>query len=334
MIAGFAAIYLIWGSTYLGIRIAVESMPAFLMAGTRFLLAGLIVALFIAFTRGFKATAKQWRDNAIIGGFLCLGGNGLVSWAEEKVPSGIATLIISAGPVFIVLMDWGVHAWAKDGQRGTRPNGLTLAGVDLVFIGLAILVGPDVMSSGVGGLVPWRLLALLGETFLWVVGMMILRYTREAAEPFEDDGGNEPLELARRIEAHLDALSQPASAGEGQIGEFVIALLIAAGYVTQEKVEEARKIALSHGPYEMAAPTPPAAEDALATKAHLAMCDAGDSVKYYYYADPNDENCEAQELCMAVGFSDNNGAKIYFHLTSKCGCAAMLTSPDSGKEGV
>jgi hypothetical protein len=85
-------------------------------------------------------------------------------------------------------------------------------------------------------------------------------------------------------------------------------------------------------------PTPPAAaqedgRDSLATKAHLAMCDAGDSVKYYYYADPSDENCKAQELCMAVGFSDNDGAKIYFHLTSKCGCAAMLTSPDSGKEG-
>ena len=100
LIAGFAAIYLIWGSTYLGIRIAVESMPAFLMASSRFIIAGLIVAGFIALTRGFKATGKQWRDNAIIGGFLCLGGNGLVSWAEEKVPSGIATLIISAGPVY------------------------------------------------------------------------------------------------------------------------------------------------------------------------------------------------------------------------------------------
>ena len=110
LIAGFAAIYIIWGSTYLGIRIAVESMPAFLMASSRFIVAGGIVAAYIGLTRGFKATAKQWRDNAIIGGFLCLGGNGLVSWAAEEVPSGIATLIISAGPVFIVLMDWAVHA--------------------------------------------------------------------------------------------------------------------------------------------------------------------------------------------------------------------------------
>jgi drug/metabolite transporter (DMT)-like permease len=188
LIAGFAAIYLIWGSTYLGIRIAVESMPAFLMASARFLLAGAIVAAFIALTRGFRATAKQWRDNAIVGAFLCLGGNGLVSWAEEKVPSGIATLIISAGPVFIVLMDWAVHAWARDGQRGSRPNALTFAGLALGFIGLAILVGPDVVATGVNGLDPWRVLALLAATFLWGVGMMIMRYVRDPAEPFTASG--------------------------------------------------------------------------------------------------------------------------------------------------
>ena len=188
LLAGFAAIYLIWGSTYLGIRIAVESMPAFLMASTRFIVAGGIVAAFIALTRGFKATPKQWRDNAIVGGFLCLGGNGLVSWAEEKVPSGIATLIISAGPVFIVLMDWAVHAWAKDGRRGTRPNALTFAGLALGFIGLAILVGPDVLATGVGGLDPWRVLGLLGATFFWGVGMLVMRYVREPAEPFTASG--------------------------------------------------------------------------------------------------------------------------------------------------
>ena len=188
LIAGFAAIYIIWGSTYLGIRIAVESMPAFLMASTRFIVAGGIVAAFIALTRGFKATGKQWRDNAIVGGFLCLGGNGLVSWAEEKVPSGIATLIISAGPVFIVLMDWAVHVWAKDGKRGSRPNSLTFAGLGLGFVGLAILVGPDVLATGVGGLDSWRLLGLLGATFFWGVGMMIMRYVRDPAEPFTASG--------------------------------------------------------------------------------------------------------------------------------------------------
>jgi drug/metabolite transporter (DMT)-like permease len=188
LIAGFAAIYIIWGSTYLGIRIVVETVPAFLMASARFLVAGLIVAGFIALTKGFRATRTQWRDNAIVGGFLCLGGNGLVSWAEEKVPSGIATLIISAGPVFIVLMDWAVHAWFKDGKRGNRPTPLTFVGLTLGFIGLAILVGPDVLATGVGSLDPWRVLGLLGATFFWGVGMIIMRYLHNPAEPFTASG--------------------------------------------------------------------------------------------------------------------------------------------------
>ncbi len=188
LLAGFAAIYIIWGSTYLGIRIVVETVPAFLMASVRFLVAGLIVAGFIALTRGFRATRAQWRDNAIIGGFLCLGGNGLVSWAEEKVPSGIATLIISAGPVFIVLMDWAVHAFFQDGKRGSKPTALTFAGLGLGFTGLAILVGPDVLATGVDSLDPWRVLGLLGATFFWGVGMIIMRYVREPAEPFTASG--------------------------------------------------------------------------------------------------------------------------------------------------
>jgi drug/metabolite transporter (DMT)-like permease len=188
LIAGFAAIYLIWGSTYLGIRIAVETMPPFLMAGVRFLVAGGIVAAFIGFTRGFRATAKQWRDNAIVGGFLCLGGNGLVSWAEQKVPSGITTLIISAGPVFIVLMDWAVHAFFNDGQRGTRPRAMTFAGLALGIAGLVILVGPDVLKTGTNRLDPGSVLALLAATLLWGVGMLYMRYASSPAEPFTASG--------------------------------------------------------------------------------------------------------------------------------------------------
>ncbi len=188
LVAGFAAIYLIWGSTYLGIRVAVESIPAFLMASIRFFVAGTIVATFIGLTRGFRAKPHQWRDNAIIGGLLCLGGNGLVSWAEVRVPSGIATLIISAGPVFIVLMDWAVHAFFRDGKRGTRPPPVTFVGLALGFLGLAILVGPDVLATGVGGLDPWRVLGLLGATFFWGAGMIYMRYAHDPAEPFTASG--------------------------------------------------------------------------------------------------------------------------------------------------
>lgn len=181
---GFAAIYLIWGSTYLGIRVAVETIPPFLMASGRFLVAGGILTAWIAFTKGFRPTARQWFDNAIIGALLLLGGNGLVSWSEQRVPSGIATLIISVGPVFIVLLDWLVFAVGKDKTRGTRPTRFTFAGLALGFIGLAVLVGPDVMNEGVGHLHGPSVLGLIGACFFWGVGSIYSRYVRNAAEPF------------------------------------------------------------------------------------------------------------------------------------------------------
>lgn len=184
LIAGFAAIYIIWGSTYLGIRVVVETIPPFLMASARFFTAGGIIAAYLAFTRGFKATPRQWRDNAIIGGFLCLGGNGLVSWSEQKIPSGIATLIISVGPLFIVLLDWATHAIFKDNRRGTRPTALTFVGLALGFTGLAVLVGPDVARQGVDGLDGLSVLGLIGACLFWGIGMLYTKYAHDPVEPF------------------------------------------------------------------------------------------------------------------------------------------------------
>ncbi len=184
LIAGFAAIYVIWGSTYLSIRVVVETIPPFLMASARFFAAGGIIAAYIAFTRGFKASPRQWRDNAIIGGFLCLGGNGLVSWAEQKIPSGIATLIISVGPLFIVLLDWTAHAIFKDNRRGTRPTALTFVGLALGFAGLAVLVGPDVARQGVDGLDGLSVLGLIGACLFWGIGMIYTKYAHDPVEPF------------------------------------------------------------------------------------------------------------------------------------------------------
>ena len=184
LIAGFAAIYLIWGSTYLGIRVVVETIPPFLMASLRFFTAGVLIAAYLAVTRGFKARPHQWRDNAVIGGFLCLGGNGLVCWAEQKIPSGITTLIISVGPLFIVLLDWAAHAIFKDNRRGTRPTRLTFVGLALGFAGLAVLVGPDVLRQGVGGLDGWSVLGLIGACLFWGIGMIYTKYAHDPVEPF------------------------------------------------------------------------------------------------------------------------------------------------------
>lgn len=184
LILAFTTIYVVWGSTYLGIRIAVETLPPFLMAAARFLVAGAIIAVFIAVTRGFRATRKQWIDNSIIGALLLLGGNGLVSWAEQKIPSGIATLMVSVGPLFIVLLDWAALKFFADGKRGSRPNLATFAGIALGFAGLVLLVGPDVLRGGTDGLDPARIVGLIFACLFWSAGSLYTRYASEPAEPF------------------------------------------------------------------------------------------------------------------------------------------------------
>ncbi|QYM79311.1 EamA family transporter [Horticoccus luteus] len=180
---GFAAIYVIWGSTYLGIRIAVETLPPFLMAGVRFLIAGALLFAWVRWKHRARPTARQWRDNAIAGGLMLLGGNGLVAWAEQEIPSGIATLIISIGPVFMVLFDWLVLAVGRDAERGARPTGATFLGLALGFIGLALLVGPDIAGASATPLDAWRVAGLVVACVAWSLGSIFMRYARSPAEP-------------------------------------------------------------------------------------------------------------------------------------------------------
>jgi drug/metabolite transporter (DMT)-like permease len=106
VVAGFAAIYLIWGSTYLAIRYAVESIPPFLMAGSRHLVAGAALFAFARW-RGASAPSRiEWRDAAIAGILMLVIGNGGVTWAEQRVPSGVTALLVALTPFWMVLMDW------------------------------------------------------------------------------------------------------------------------------------------------------------------------------------------------------------------------------------
>jgi drug/metabolite transporter (DMT)-like permease len=182
-VAAFAAVYLVWGSTYLAIRVAVETIPPFLMAAARFAVSGALLYGFLWLTRRIRPTAKQWRDNAIVGLFLMLGGNGLVCWAEQTVPSGIATLLVSAGPFAVVLLDWAIHAADPQKKRGSRPTLAVWAGLALGFSGLALLVGPDV-AHGTGGLTFLTVGALIAATWLWSAGSLYGRYAGGPAEPF------------------------------------------------------------------------------------------------------------------------------------------------------
>ncbi|MFJ5098199.1 EamA family transporter [Streptomyces sp. NPDC088557] len=153
-------VYVVWGSTYLGIRIVVETMPPFLSAGTRFVTAGLLLAGIIAWRRGpeaLKVTRRELGSAVLVGLLLILGGNGLVVLAETSIPSGLAALLISVVPAWVVLLK------ATSGQRPTAGG---LAGVLLGLAGLAVLTLPglsgEVKTSGV--------LLVVMATLLWSVG--------------------------------------------------------------------------------------------------------------------------------------------------------------------
>jgi drug/metabolite transporter (DMT)-like permease len=174
IILAFATIYLVWGSTYLGIRIAVETMPSFLMAGSRFLIAGLVLFAFLKFRGISWPTARQWRANTVIGLFLLLGGNGAVVWAEQFVPSGLTALLIGVGPLFIVLTEW---AW----PGGLRPTARTFVALLLGFAGVVWLAAPW-QNTAHGGLPMGGLIALLVACVAWSIGSITSRHSKHGAD--------------------------------------------------------------------------------------------------------------------------------------------------------
>lgn len=169
----FAVIYVVWGSTYLGIRVAVESLPPFLMAGARFLVAGGLMMGWLAATGGFRATPKQWRDNAVIGTFLLLGGNGLICWAEQFIPSGMTALLVGAQPLLMVLTEW---IW----PGGHRPTAITWLGLALGFAGVAWLAAPW-QNAISGGLNLGGVIAIIAGCCCWAIGSIYGRRVRQPA---------------------------------------------------------------------------------------------------------------------------------------------------------
>jgi drug/metabolite transporter (DMT)-like permease len=166
------AIYIVWGSTYLAIRYAVETIPPFMSAGLRFLASGLILLLWRRAAGDAPPTRNQWRSVAIVGTLLLLGGNGLVSWAEQTIPSGIAALIIGAVPMFLVITEA-----LRPG--GVKPTWQAIVGLLIGFGGIYLLVGPSEFS-GEGRLNPFGIAALLTACLLWSVGSI---YSRGADVP-------------------------------------------------------------------------------------------------------------------------------------------------------
>ncbi|MCP4141093.1 MAG: EamA family transporter [Chloroflexi bacterium] len=157
------SIYLIWGSTYLAIRYVVGSMPPFMAMGMRFITAG--VALYIwRIAKGDSIpTRKQWRDAGIIGLLLLVGGNGLVAWAEQFVPSSIAALLISTVPIWMVVLE-------SLRPGGEKPTVRAIIGLVLGFGGVALMIGPGELSQEIGALHPLGLIALPTAALLWSFG--------------------------------------------------------------------------------------------------------------------------------------------------------------------
>jgi len=170
--AALLAVYLVWGSTYLMIRFVVETLPPFLSAGLRFVVSGVILLAWRRLSGDAVPTLRQWRSAAIVGTLLLLGGNGLVCWAEQTVPSGVAALIIGTVPMFLVIAD-------ALRPNGVRPTLRLLAGLLIGFIGIYLLVGPSVFSDGMP-LNMAGVAALLLASLLWAVGSI---YSKTADLP-------------------------------------------------------------------------------------------------------------------------------------------------------
>jgi len=178
IIFAFAALYLIWGSTFLGIRFAIETIPPFLMAGARFLAAGLIMYA-IAWSQGIgKSSWANWRTSLIIGACLLLAGNGGVTISEQYIDSGLAALIVAIVPIYIVLL-------ASATGMAPRPIPIVWLGLVGGFVGVGILLGPALRVSANGGRHPAiGMSILLFSSFIWSAGSLYSRTAKHAPSPF------------------------------------------------------------------------------------------------------------------------------------------------------
>ena len=188
ILAAFAAIYLIWGSTYLAIKVAIETVPPFLMTGVRFLIAGSVLYAWSALRRSRDVQGseseqpsmlKAWRNAFVVGALLIVGGTSLVGWAELSVPSGITSLILATTPLWMVLLDGASNRRA--------PSSRVLVGVMVGLGGLAILIGPSLMSPGEGV----NLLgagALVLASLTWTTGALYSRRLPHVGSPARTTG--------------------------------------------------------------------------------------------------------------------------------------------------
>jgi len=173
IILAFAAIYLIWGSTYLAIRFAIDTIPPLLMVGVRYMIAGALLYAWVVWRgEATRPTRAQWGSAFFLGGCFFLLGNGGVSWAESRIPSGTAALLVAMVPLWMTVIEWL-------GPRRRRPTPLALAGLVIGFLGVAFLAGPGA-SLTKAAIDPLPVLVLVVTTFGWAYGSL---HSSSAARP-------------------------------------------------------------------------------------------------------------------------------------------------------
>ncbi len=179
----FGLVYLFWGSTYLAIDIAVQSIPPALMCGLRFSIAGAVMLAVCAATgRQVRYSARQIALAAVVGILLLMGGNLTLSWAELSVPSGLAALIISVTPLWFLVLDSLLLGHHRISTRGK-------AGLGLGVIGLLVLFWPELKAtSALGRHELWSSLSLLGGSFSWALGSVLAKRWQSGMDIFSATG--------------------------------------------------------------------------------------------------------------------------------------------------
>ena len=167
LISAFTAVYLVWGSTYLAIAFAIDSMPPLIMIGSRFVVAGLLVYAYMSLRGKAQPTRRMWRSSAVVGTLTLGVGTGAVAWAEQWLASGVAALLVTSVPLWMVLLDW---KW----KGGLRPNRFVVAGLTLGFVGIVLLVHPAELVQSMSSEAIASLVVLLGA-FSWSFGAILGR---------------------------------------------------------------------------------------------------------------------------------------------------------------
>jgi drug/metabolite transporter (DMT)-like permease len=217
--AGLWVVYLVWGSTYLGIMVAIRTLPPFLMSSVRFLLAGLVLTLW-TIRGGARPTAREWLAALISGAALLTVGNGGITWAEQRVDSGVAALLVATMPLWLAVLDRVVH--------GTRLSAVAVAGLVVGLGGVAILVSP---GNGhvdlVGGLV------CVGSALAWAAGSLYSRGSALARRPLAGAGlqmlaGGALLAVAGLAAGEAGSLDLGSVSGESVVA---LAYLVVVGSI-------------------------------------------------------------------------------------------------------